>query len=117
MYKFKKFMRGILRLLVKILILDSILIGIIYLITINMGISFRTVMEIAAIILLVLAGGSFMGGRELANSVMHFNMFWSPSKNRTKMATDEIKSVRSDYGLLATAGIGGLIILIATIFI
>lgn len=116
MYKFKIFMKGILRLLVKILVLDSVLIGIIYLITINMGISFRTVMEIAAFILLVLAGGSFLGGREMAKSVMSFNL------NRTvmggtKMSTDEAKNIRLEYGLVATAGVGGLIILIVTIFI
>lgn len=117
MYRFKKFMKGILRLLVKILILDLLVVGIIYLITINSNMGTRSVLEIAAIILLLLAGGSFLGGRSLANSVVHFNMFWSPSKNRTKMATDEIKSVRSDYGLVATAGVGGIIIFLITIFI
>lgn len=117
MYKFKKFMKGILKLLVKILILDALVVGIIHLITINLNMIFRTKIEIAAILLLLLAGGSFMGGRKVANSVTHFNMFWSPLKNRTKMATDEIKSVRSDYGLFATAGVGGLILLLITLFI
>lgn len=116
MYKFKKLAKGIISLLVKILILDLVVIGIIYLVTIKMDIQFRVILEIAAVLLLLIAGGSFMGGRKLANSVVHFNMFWSPLKNRTKMATDEIKSVRSDYGLVATAGIGGIIIFLITIF-
>ena len=117
MYKFKKFMKAILKLLVKILILDALVVGIIYLITINWNMKFRTKLEIAAILLLLLAGGSFLGGRKVASSVTHFNMFWSPLKNRTKMTTDEIKSVRSDYGLLATAGVGGLILFLLTLFV
>lgn len=109
-------MKIILNLLIRIIILDIIVLGLVHLITMNKNIIFRSKLEIAGIGLLIIAAGSFLGGRSNAMALMSFNQRWQRAGG-SRSSINEARSIRSNFGLFPTAGIGGIILLLITIFL
>lgn len=115
MSKFKSLMIGILKLLKKVAIVSIVVTIISYIISKNVDLEFARILEYAAVVLMVIGVGSFVGGERITSR--HEYAYTKFSVDGTKVTRMDFQRKLENYNFLIMMGLSGLILFFISLVI